>query len=439
MPLPVLDPNQRLDPEAKFACSGCGWCCDQPWMTVISPEDAQRYAAEDWAAEFPQLRRRKLFTHSRRNGRTVYALTKSRGNRCIFLADDNRCIVHARLGLAAKPHMCRQFPYLPVTIAGTQRISVNYGCRAVQREHGPALAEQTADIAATIAPPKSTGFTAGGGSLPLLADVTLPAPTALHLIERLAAEFHPDSSQGVIVAFSRCIEILRVACSSTQRELDAWLQRDGALHGESTPPAGPAPKAADVPVASRMLFAATLYPDLCNPRRLGLLSRFRLLTRLMSLTQLRGVFASRLLGINIPVGKIFSSPPHAAFDAESDQLLARYFRARLWQLHGLGTGASIVAAIHQHILDLGAIVLYARALHASSSADPGRDAALHRFSLETMQRALNVVEFHLANQERLTSRILRGWFAESLNQLDVAASSLRLVWSAVAAPAESGA
>lgn len=412
--------SQQLDPAARFACSGCGHCCDQPWATGISEANAAVYDAVDWGATFPQLRNRRLYHRRKIGGKAVLELAKGRGNRCVFLSDDNRCMVHATLGLRAKPQMCQQFPFLPVTTAGVQRVSVNYGCPAVCNDHGPALAEQGDEIRANIAPPALKPQVST--TLALDPQLRFAAPLAIDLIEHLAAEFDPGHTRPLLLRFARGLSLLHTAVCASPAELQSRISAGYFAPDEQTAvdphdPQSATPAAA--PLASRMLLAANLYPDICDPRRSGWVNRFALIPKLMTVTQLRGAYASRLLGKNVSVGDIFSGPPTRELHPAAEALLARYFQARLWQRHALKARGNIVAAFHQHIIDLASIVFFAHTISG--------EGAPRVFSLDAVQTALQIVEFHIANQERLTDKVLQGWFAAALGDLGVALASLSLV------------
>lgn len=421
---------QVFDPVARFECGSCGWCCDQPWATVISAEDAKKYDAIDWAAEHPQLKKRKLYRKVKAGKAVRYELTKSRANRCIFLADDNRCIVHAKLGIENKPQMCRQFPYLPVSNAQDQRVSVNYGCRSVQLAHGKALSEQADEIAATVRPPVwPAANPAKASTISLTPDVQLPFALGSALLDRIAQRLSDSGKPTVVDGLISALDVLQAASETTADELARQLDpsadsRKDAAHasgGGASKSVSPVATPAQLPLASRMLFAATLYPDLADPRRSGLLSRFALIPKLMSVTQMRGGYSSRLLGRVVRVGDVFGERALPALSSDADFLLRRYFISRLWQRHPAGTRCSIVAGVHQHILDLAAVVYYST-LERAAGAGPAAP-----FSVEEVQRGLTIVEFHIANQQRLYELILQGWFGSALASLDVARQSLSLV------------
>src|SRR5262245_22506636 len=107
MQLPII-----LDDSGRFSCGSCTQCCDQPWRTVIEADKAAALDRHDWT-KYPQLAGHRFY-HAPADGQPgMLDLAKGEGTKCIFLDIDKRCIIHKELGAAAKPAMCRQFPYLP--------------------------------------------------------------------------------------------------------------------------------------------------------------------------------------------------------------------------------------------------------------------------------------------------------------------------------------
>ena len=47
---------------------------------------------------------------------------------CVFLEADDRCAIHRRLGAAAKPAICQQYPFALVQTEGGRRAGIDPGC-----------------------------------------------------------------------------------------------------------------------------------------------------------------------------------------------------------------------------------------------------------------------------------------------------------------------
>ncbi len=129
------------------------------------------------------------------------------------------------------------------------------------------------------------------------------------------------------------------------------------------------------------------------------------------------------------VDEIMCAPATMVLDDEGVALLGRYLRARVWQQFPGGTQLPLCAALHQHIMDVNAVVFYAIA--------EARRAGHDRLGVEAVQRGLMHVEFHLATQPRLYHQVLRGYLRGALADPACAWASLRMMRCARAALAVS--
>jgi len=469
---------QVIDPGAKFACHSCGACCDQPWRTVIEAVRAHALDRHDWSS-YPQLAGRSFY-HAPADGREgFYDLAKIEGTRCVFLDTDGLCIIHKELGPAAKPAMCQQFPFLSARTWVDERVSVNFGCPSVQQNIGEPIAGQAEAIARLV---PTSGREAKPDALVALAGNTMMTlRQADALINQLIAAFDDTRPGDIWARFAECLSLAvesahsgaltpadeqsaspvneqGVAPAKGQGVSPANEQGIPPVNGQRVAPANsrckcdpviivtftdrparsltlPLTRRADrplvivpfedarkAPLGVRMLFAATLHPDTVPPDVTGRMKigrRLAMIPRLMSLAQLNGGYASRLLGRNISIDAVMRHEVSPELDEEATRLLLRYFRSRIWQRMLVGTRLSIVAGLHQHIHDLNAILFFARA----EAMEGGR----RELSGELIRRALTRVEFHLANQPRLHEQVLKGWLRSQLDSASLACQSLRLM------------
>lgn len=429
---------QVVDDAVRFSCGSCTACCDQPWRTMIEASKAQALDEHDFSA-YPQLAGKGFYHKSKaeRNPRhgqpdtprpeSLYPLAKGEGSRCLFLDTDGLCIIHKELGPEAKPNMCRQFPLLSARNWVEDRVSVNFGCPSVQKDKGRMLTEQGGEIAEVVtlsdrpARPEASVF------LDLLQKITQAECTAL--LDRAMELFEAGRSKNVWEAFAALCSMLAAA-----REAEGESARG---HGQAEPVRGTQSRGSPIdttpvvrsyaepssaPMPVRLLFAATLYPDTVPPDAvdgLGFFRRLTLIPKLMSLATLSGGYASRLLGRNVSINRVLAHEVEPALPDEATDLLLRYFRSRIWQRTLAGTRLPIVAAVHQHIHDLNAILFFARA----EAAEQG----VPRLTGEIIRQSLTRVEFHLANQARLYDHTMKGWLKARLCDLDLARESLRLM------------
>lgn len=451
---------QVIDSAARFACHSCGACCDQPWRTAIEAVKAAALDRHDWS-KYPQLVGRPLY-HPAADGREgFFDLAKGEGTRCVFLGTDGLCIIHKELGPEAKPAMCRQFPFLSARTWVDERVSVNFGCPSAQRALGEPIQHQAAEIARLV--PTSGRTEKPDARIPLTGRATLSLAESDVLIDELIRLFDERREADLWTRFTEALAFCAAATdwrsgtdhcdeareASEPRITLTWDDRPGVgltlpLRRADADPAQPPPFArflrghelvrsldsgsvrpdprpARAPLASRMLFAATLHPDTIPADaggRMGLARKLTLIPKLMHVAQLSGGYASRLLGRNVSIDDVLRHEV-TAIDAAGTRLLLRYYRSRFWQRMLIGTRMSIVAGLHQHILDLNAILFFARA-----EARRWDESVL---SEQRIRDALTRVEFHLSNQPRLCEQVLKGWFRRQLDDIGVALASLRMM------------
>ncbi|MCH8964992.1 MAG: YkgJ family cysteine cluster protein, partial [Planctomycetes bacterium] len=357
-----------------------------------------------------------------------FELAKGEGNKCLFLDTDGLCIIHKELGEPAKPHMCRQFPLIPSHTPTDDRVSANYGCPAIQQRSGTPITEQADEIknlvklSAVPADPQATVKLAG----PI--EVSMAESDALY--ERAMRIFAPDHEGDLWQRFAELLATLMWVGKNKQSAdggdtpaIVDMLCADSPLPDmPEIPPIRAFNRVPDIPTSAKMLFTATLYPDTVpsgSMESMGFSQRLLLIPRLMSLATQNGAYASRLLECNISVRDVMRHDVGERLEDDSTALLLRYFRSRFWQRTALSKNLSLVAGMHQHILDFNAVLFFARAIAHREGAN--------RLASSMIREALQVVEFHLANQYRLYHMTLKKWLVGQLNSPQAALASLRMM------------
>jgi Fe-S-cluster containining protein len=413
---------QVLDPQANFTCGGCTKCCTQPYAVIVEKAKAEALAKHDFSA-YPQLAGKTLFTASKDAPEGYYVLPKQPGTtRCLFLADDGLCLIHKEMGADAKPHPCLRYPYLGSTTFVDDRISLDFGCPHVQASEGKPLSEQGDELKKIFKE----------SNVPVLdkAFVALNAETGLQLdeynplVDRIEGIFaRPDGSS----IWSRLAEILVLvdAVDKLKRSSpDNIAQRlhSGEPQVDAVPTIHPFDSPQSAPSPVRMAFASTLMRDVLPPDvtlNMSLLRRVMLLPRLMSLAKLSGRYDSKFLGYTVDVDQALAHPVEPDLDQGATELLQRYYRSRIWQRFLVGTRLSVTAGIHQHILDLNAILFLARA--------EAHRRGVYRLTEPLIAQGLSHVELNIANQPRLFNQKSLSWFTGQLDSAALAAQSLRLM------------
>lgn len=400
-----------LEDSANFSCGSCTACCNQPWRTMIEADRAAALDRHDWS-RYPQLVGRR-FHQPAADGRPGYFdLAKGEDTKCLFLDTDGLCIIHKELGPDAKPKMCRQFPYLPSRTWTDDRVSLNFGCPSVQAERGKLLASQRDEIVA-VTPLSTRPHKGTGSTIQFDQKQTVSHEVYESILDRATECFAEDHEADIWTRFARLLHHLEtVRADGEDRVNPPQATSQPRMDGH----------ASALPMPARMLFAATLFPDTLPAEKtgkIGFLKRFTLFPKLLSIAQLRGVYASRVLGRNVAVDRVMRHQVSPTINPAPERLLLRYFRSRFWLRLLVGTRLPIVAGVHQHIHDFNAIIFLARAeaRHVGSTV----------LTEPIIRRALTCVEFHLANQSRLYDQTLKGWLRTQLCNLQLAGDGLRLM------------
>lgn len=416
--------QQVIDPHVNFSCGGCTNCCTQPYAVIIEKEKAAALEQHDFSS-WPQLQGRKLFSDDKDAPEGYFVLSKQPDStRCVFLADDGLCIIHKELGAEAKPTPCRKFPYHVSSTYTEDRVSLDFGCPTVQKNEGTPLVSQIDDIR-TVAPPRE---------IDLYPDVQIALTEATKisqdeynaLVDRLESVFSAPGEQSIWMRFAEALSLVE-AVESEKQKLDedlADMLRAGAPAVDSltVPDVEPYESGASAPSPVRMQFASTLMRDVLPPEvtlNLSLWKRVMLLPKLMPLARLTGSYNSKLLGHEIDFDAVLNHPLQPDLDPLASFLLQRYYRTRLWQRFLVGTRLSVSAGLHQHILDLNAILFLSRAMAHHEGA--------RQLTQPLISRALSCVELNIANQPRMFGQKSLEWFTGQLDSIDLARESLCLM------------
>jgi len=129
-------------PEVRFTCSRCGDCC-RTWHVMLGPGEMERLEALDWSASAPELAGISPgapVPGEPRSGRL--ALAQHEDGACIYLGSENQCRIHETFGEAAKPLMCRLYPFGFLAVGERVGVDVSFACRAVSRDEGEPLSRR---------------------------------------------------------------------------------------------------------------------------------------------------------------------------------------------------------------------------------------------------------------------------------------------------------
>lgn len=162
-------------PDARFSCHSCGRCCTV-WSVTVDEQKVAKLREHDWSHIAPG----EPFERNRGPGE-AYRL-RMRGGRCFFLAEDNRCQIHAELGYDAKPEGCKAFPLHFTEVHGRSYARLSYYCPSVREAKGKKLRDQMRWVRATR---KAAGDVSREEALTLDGDLELSQREVDALDERL--------------------------------------------------------------------------------------------------------------------------------------------------------------------------------------------------------------------------------------------------------------
>ncbi len=142
LPGPAAERELVYPKEVHFTCSRCGDCC-RGWHVMLGPGEADRLSALDWSDVAPELTGISPgapVPGEPRSGRL--ALARSSDGACVYLGSNNQCRIHEKFGEAAKPLLCRLYPFGFLAVGDRVAVDVSFACRAVSLDQGEPLSRR---------------------------------------------------------------------------------------------------------------------------------------------------------------------------------------------------------------------------------------------------------------------------------------------------------
>jgi Fe-S-cluster containining protein len=136
-----------------FTCQNSGACCRSDWLIGVDDTAHARLRDVDWSVHDPALPSANAFVplpFPLPSGERVTFARRPDGA-CVFLTPDARCGIHRHRGAAAKPQVCREFPYHFVETPDGVAVGVSFACTAVRAHQGASLPAQADEIRAVLA------------------------------------------------------------------------------------------------------------------------------------------------------------------------------------------------------------------------------------------------------------------------------------------------
>ncbi len=126
-PDPETPPPLRLAPGLKHRCVGCGSSCH---AVHVGPVPLATHLAADHHALWRDVPGANgaadLFVQA-----GELRFMARRDDACVLLRPDGRCAIHAAAGAAAKPGVCRQFPYTLTRTPDAIHVGLQLECRSL--------------------------------------------------------------------------------------------------------------------------------------------------------------------------------------------------------------------------------------------------------------------------------------------------------------------
>ncbi len=116
-------------PDAAFRCHRCNQCCRGAWIIGITGDEAASLRALYPAIEPVDGEA------GERDGVRFLRMARRASGECVYL-DPDGCRIHKEHGEAAKPAICRRFPFSLTTFGATTFLHLSRVCPSVYAERG---------------------------------------------------------------------------------------------------------------------------------------------------------------------------------------------------------------------------------------------------------------------------------------------------------------
>ncbi|MBI3096858.1 MAG: YkgJ family cysteine cluster protein [Planctomycetes bacterium] len=423
--------------DLRYDCHACGRCC-RDWMILCSEAEAQRTLSRDWGELFPDLKGVPVFEPPVQmpEGR-MYRLSHKADGTCIFLDGNNRCRIHEQLGSAAKPLVCRIYPYTFTHTPSGIFVSVKMSCPSAIAGKGRPMEEQREEVAALAsAAARDILPTPISGTVRFTRKLRLPWTDLIGVQEVFDGLFR----QRGIPFFPRLVSVLRLARLLSEARLSALeggqaiefcriMGKDFAAQasaGQMIPPGLPKTGTRIQFRQFLRMFTLREFVDFAGASFFARMKlQIRFFTNGLRFALGRGEIVMRDLGGALPLPTIDAMPPPPAHP-EIEAMFERFCSSKIFGQLTYGpnaggqpylTGIAVLGA------SCAAIGWYARA-----SAYGRKSAAVEP---QDVAEAIRIVDSTLTSSRIFFSTAARAVVAGITHQ-DAAE---RLVWAWMAAPA----
>lgn len=150
-----VEPALVVPEGARYECLGCGDSC-RGWRIALGPGEAERIQGLDWSGRVDELVGERVL-----QGRGAGAALSQRSDgTCVFLGERRQCVIHEHFGAAAKPLVCRLYPFGFLPVGDRIAVDVSYACRAVASDHGAPLDSRVPEWTRLLSETRESGAAA---------------------------------------------------------------------------------------------------------------------------------------------------------------------------------------------------------------------------------------------------------------------------------------
>lgn len=246
----------------RFSCTQCGDCC-RGWTVPLGPGEAESLDRLDWRGKVERLvgaRTTAGFRDARGSSRRRLKLRA--GGACVYLGEDNGCLIHRHFGGDAKPLLCRLYPLSIARLGKRAAVAVSFACRSVSSDAGAPIEDSLAEAGNLL---QALGESAGSLA-PALAGSRKLDPTAAWDFEHLILELLNEAAFTLprrIEAVARFLEMIAGSDPSAPRARDFRVALVAGLRKRLS--ASDAPALPEPTPEQHLLFRQWLYLVLNPP------------------------------------------------------------------------------------------------------------------------------------------------------------------------------
>ena len=129
----MTHPPFQFQNGLSYECTNCGKCCGDHWALRIDPQTLEDMQ-QNWKVQTPKMDHPQDF-YERRESTTHKGdpqhVFKCKEGKCVFLDEENLCIMHREWGFDRKASNCKQYPFTFTKAPDGIRVGLLFSCEGV--------------------------------------------------------------------------------------------------------------------------------------------------------------------------------------------------------------------------------------------------------------------------------------------------------------------